>query len=225
MPGPVWNDDATRDAALLVRNSAQLVGDLSASATSRALPKLGEVLGWHSTIYTGCSVPVPGYIGHLRGDESVPELVGYEVGVGPAQADGLPEKVGVWSATVADQVRQLLRSIHAAVLQLDAALPAKVRPTTVAEIDAVIQLTAIVHGEWLRIHPFANGNGRTARAWTSWLALRYSLPLFVTVKPRPVDTAYVAAGKASMCRPPDFVGDQTVATRVFAHMLALSLLP
>jgi len=95
----------------------------------------------------------------------------------------------------------------------------------VDELDAVVGLTARVHGEWVRLHPFANGNGRIARVWAAWLALRYSLPVFVTVKPRPGDLAYARAARDSMGRPPDFTGDHSTATAVFAHLLTLTLLP
>lgn len=47
----------------------------------------------------------------------------------------------------------------------------------------------------VRIHHLANGNGRAARTWTwtAFLALRYSLPVFLASKPRPHDIAYVRA--------------------------------
>lgn len=224
MSGPVWNTDHPADTGRLMNNAANLVGLLTAAAPARALPVLSDVLSWHSTLYAGCRVPVPGYVGHFRGDPSIPDLVGYEVGIGHPQLDGLPEKVGVWASDVHREVNALLRAVHAAATRLDSALPTGVRPTTVDELDAVVQLTASVHGEWVRIHPFANGNGRTARAWAAWLALRYELPLFVAVNPRPHDAAYAAAGRASMGRPPDFAGDRTLTARVFSHMLTLSLL-
>ena len=56
---------------------------------------------------------------------------------------------------------------------------------------------AIAHGEWIRIHPFANGNGRTARLWANWVSVRYALPVFVAPQPRPAGTAYAAAASAS----------------------------
>lgn len=34
-------------------------------------------------------------------------------------------------------------------------------------------------------HPFANGDGRTARLWANSLAMRYGLPPFVRLRPRP----------------------------------------
>ena len=224
MPGPVWNNDHHADAATISDNAARLIKRLAAEAPSRELPIEATVLAWHSEIYLGCQVPVATYIGHFRGDTSVPELVGYEVGVGDLQHDGFPSKVGVWSVNVRNEVNSLFGAIRAAVAELDRLLPVGRRPGTVAELNAIVQLTASVHGEWVRIHPFANGNGRIARVWAAWLAFRYQLPAWVSVKPRPDDSAYAAAAKASMGRPPDFIGDHTLASHVFAHMLTLSLL-
>jgi len=185
---------------------------------------VGAVRGWHAALYDGCRVPVAGYVGHLRGDPAVAELVGYEVGVGAEQPDGYPEKMGVWSVLLPDAVDGLLAATHAALTRLDEILPVGTRPASVDELDAVVGLTARVHGEWVRLHPFANGNGRIARVWAAWLALRYNLPVFVTVKPRPDDLAYARAARDSMGRPPDFTGDHHIATAVFAHLLTLTLL-
>jgi hypothetical protein len=54
------------------------------------------------------------------------------------------------------------------------------------------------HGEWARIHPFANGNGRIARLWANWIAMRYGVPPFVRLRPRPEGTSYADAAAASM---------------------------
>jgi len=59
-------------------------------------------------------------------------------------------------------------------------------------------LAANAHGEWIYIHPFANGNGRTARLWILWITLRYGLPPFMRLKPRPDTLFYAAATQASM---------------------------
>jgi hypothetical protein len=56
---------------------------------------------------------------------------------------------------------------------------------TADQLAAVIDLCAWVHSEWIRIHPFANGNGRTARLWANYIAMRYGLPVFVRLRPRP----------------------------------------
>ena len=216
MPGPAWNEDQPADTGLIAANIAVLIGSFRTTAAARSVPDVTQVLTWHSAIYAGCALPIAGYSGHFRGDVTVPELVGYEVRVGPKQ--------GIWSVDVPTAVLTFLGQLSSAVSTLDAVLPVGVRPTTVAELDAVIRLTAAVHGEWIRIHPFANGNGRTARLWAAWLAFRYSLPLFVEVKPRPNDAAYAQASFASMGRPPDFTGDHSAAANVFTHLLSLSLL-
>ena len=217
MPGPPWNADDPADLAVIGANTAALVADLHAASPARALPVLADALGWHARLYAGCSLPVAEYAGHLRGDAAVPELVGYEVGVGPKQ--------GVWSSDVGADVATFLDQVAAAVVRLDEVVPAGARPTTVDELQAVVSLTAVVHGEWVRIHPFANGNGRTARVWAAWIALRYGLPIFVTVKPRPNDAAYAQAAFASMGTPPHFTGDHSVAANVFSHLLSLALMP
>lgn len=223
MPGPPWEDDPA-DLASIEGNAGALVSSLRVGSAVRVLPTLTDVLGWHEKLYAGCRVPVAGYVGHLRGDASVPELTGYEVGVGPLLADGLPEKMGMPSTDVAAEVGSLLPAVHAALEHLDGMLPPGQRPRGVDELDAVVRLTAVVHGEWVRIHPFATGNGRTARTWAAFIALRYSLPVFVPAKPRPDDVAYARAGHDSMGRPPDFIGDHTTATAVFSHLLILALL-
>lgn len=82
---------------------------------------------------------------------------------------------------------------------LDRAIRAGAQPADGPELRGVLALCAILHGEWVRIQPFANGNGRTARLWANWAVLRYGLPPFVTVKPRSGEP-YGLAAMASMSR-------------------------
>lgn len=46
-------------------------------------------------------------------------------------------------------------------------------------------------------HPFSNGNGRTARLVANSLAMRYGLPPFVRLRPRPAEP-YSTVADASM---------------------------
>ena len=62
------------------------------------------------------------------------------------------------------------------------------------------------------MHPFANGNGRTARLLANAIALRYGLPPFVRLRPRP-GLGYPAAAEASMR------GDYQPLATVFGRML------
>ena len=56
---------------------------------------VADVLGWHSTLYAGCAVPVAGYLGHFRGDVTVPDLVGYEAGFLSRGSHGCDDLAGV----------------------------------------------------------------------------------------------------------------------------------
>lgn len=225
MPGPVWDDDDPRDRQAIAANAQALVRSFVATAARRERPTVALVCSWHERIYDGCHVPSIDYRGGLRGDPARPDLFDYEVGVGPIQADGLPENVGVWSAGVPAAVEALVGDVREAVAVLDVRFPVGTRPASVEELDTVVSFLAAVHGEWVRVHPFANGNGRTARAFSAWLCLRYGLPVFVSVAPRPHDVAYSRAARTSMGRPPDFVGDHTETAHVFVHLLTLALMP
>ena len=68
---------------------------------------------------------------------------------------------------------------------------------TADSVMAVLVLCAWVHGEWVRIHPFPNGNGRTARLLVNSVALRYGLPAFMRLRPRP-GPAYETAAEQAM---------------------------
>ena len=221
MSGPAWDGDDPADGARVAANARSLVESFRRTAPDREVPTLDGVLDWHRSLYAGCSTPCADYLGHLRGDPAVPELADYDVGVGvgPLQPDGLPVKRGVWFGSVLAEVEGLLRGVRAALDQLDALVPVGSAPVDPSYLHSVLSLCAVIHGEWVRIHPFANGNGRMARLWVAFISLRYGLPVFLVVKPRPQDSGYALAAAASMGRPPDFRGDHQPARNLFASML------
>jgi Fic/DOC family len=140
-------------------------------------------------------------------------------------ADGWPEKMGLPSADVAAAVDRLVESVARTAGRLDPLIAVGSAPTDPVHLGAIVQFAALAHGEWVRIHPFANGNGRTARVWAAWVALRYGLPAFVTVKPRPAATAYANVSRSSMGRPPDFAGDHEQTRSLFTRLLNEALAP
>lgn len=162
---------------------------------------------WHRRLYEGVAVPVPCYAGEFRdSDPRFPELFGYEVQVGDAP--------GVPSARVPESLAQFEQSLQRAASEADAQLPAGQEPRGYEDILGIVQFAAVVHGEWVLIHPFANGNGRVARLWANWIAVRYGLPPFVRLKPRLEGVFYSAAAQSSMR------GDHTQTTAAFLAMLA-----
>jgi hypothetical protein len=146
---------------------------------------------WHRAAYDGVRLPVPYYAGELRdSDPSFPELIGYEVQIGTA--------FGAMSADVPTELIGFEAGMRAIIAGLDGAIPVGGRPGDPSELFAVLEAAAIAHGEWVRIHPLANGNGRIARIWANWVSVRYGLPFFLQLKPRPAHMLYAGAAAASM---------------------------
>lgn len=158
----------------------------------------------------GVAVPHPDYVGNVRdSDPTFPCLIDYEVGVGTAR--------GEWAKDVPTALDAFIRAAGTVTSTLDGVIPVASVPTTPAAISAVLRLCASAHGEWVRIHPFANGNGRTARVWANWLAVRYGLPPFVRLKPRPADVLFSGAVQLSMR------GDHRPTEAMFTAMLQEAL--
>lgn len=205
MPIP-WNDDPPGAAPRIRGNLESLLRRLIAEAPRRIPPTVDLAREWHRRVFDGVELPVSYYAGEVRDSEpELPELVGYEV------------RVGHWPGAPAREVPRELaafeRSMTRAVAILDPEIPAGEPPGEESVLGSVLTLCANAHGEWARIHPFANGNGRIARLWANWCALRYGLPPFVRLRPRPEGRRYARAAADSM------TGDHRAAISLFADWL------
>jgi fido (protein-threonine AMPylation protein) len=200
-----WDEDPPGSEGPILKNAAAVLRSIVVASDQRDPPAVVAAQDWHRRLYDGVPLPVPYYAGEVRdSDDRFPELVGYEVSVGL-----LP---GVASAEVWPELANFERRALIAVERIDGVIPVGAKPVTPPELGSVITFCALLHGEWIRIHPFANGNGRTARLWANWAAARYGLPPFVTIKPRPGSEAYKQAAIASMN------GDHAVAVAVFGAL-------
>lgn len=191
-----WDAEGPRLQANL---STVLRAERDRAAARHRLSSL-DALEWQKTIMTGLVVPDPAYVGRFRG---APGLETCQVHVN-GQPGVLPGAVGMALASFDDR-------LFAALNVLDEIIP----PGAALDADtlnAVIDLCAWAHAEWVRIHPLANGNGRTARMWANVIAMRYGVPPFVALRPRP-DGGYGAAAAAAMN------GDWRPTAAVFRGML------
>ncbi len=145
-------------------------------------------------------VPDARFVGAFRGESGL-ERVQVRVG----------SNFGVDSANVAAELTRFEAKLQTLVAELDTLLPIGQEPN-VDQLAAIIDLCAWVHAEWVRIHPFANGNGRAARLWANSLAMRYGVPPFVRLRPRP-DAGYGQAGTKAM------QGDWNPTAAVFRRLL------
>lgn len=178
---PDWDDDS----AALRRNLAKLAASLERDAARRVLPTLDMAKRWHRRIMSGLAVREPQMVGRFRGEAGLEDCW--------VQVDGAygsaPERVGAES-----------KAFEAALQRRLELLDARYRDAEAVDDDgrsAVIELAAWAHAVWIRIHPFANGNGRTARLWANVILMRYGLPPAVALRPRP-GGEYAAAGAAAM---------------------------
>jgi len=200
-----WEDPPGRQP-LISRNAAVVLQAIAARADMRIPPSVAMAQQWHRDLYAGVPRPYPYYAGEVRdSDPRFRDLIGYEVEVGGIR--------GVPSAEVPAELDSFQRSAVRFAERIDEAIP--VGTSTISDtrlLHGVLTYCASLHGVWIRIQAFANGNGRTARLWANWAALRYGLPPFVTVKPRPRDP-YGTAAQLSM------TGDHSMMVGVMDQML------
>ncbi len=178
---PDWDKDSPR----LRKNLGQVLKEIVRAAEQREIPTLDAARHWQSRMIEGLGVPDRRYVGAFRGE---PGLECTQVRVGA--------HYGVDSVEVSQELTRFETKLQALVRELDALLPMD-QELDADQLAAVIDLCAWVHSEWVRIHPFANGNGRTARLWANSLAVRYGLPPFIRLRPRP-NAGYGDAGANSM---------------------------
>jgi hypothetical protein len=164
-----WDDDSPRLRSNLlkvvrsVRNDAERRKPLAAEGARR----------WQRDLMKGLAAPDPNLIGKFRGETGL-ENCNVIVGAVP----------GVHAPDVLPELAEFDRKLQQALAELDQQMPLR-KDLTVDDLAAVLTLCAWVHSEWIRIHPFANGNGRTARLWVNSIAMRYGLPPFLSLRPRP----------------------------------------
>ena len=193
---PDWDEDSPQ----LRQNLTRILEEIAHDTEERKPPTVAMVRRWQTLFMQGLKPTNPQYIGAFRGESGLKKTrikIGSHWGVPPAK--------------VAEELHEFQQKLQAAVTQLDKLLPVDSELDT-DELAAVTDLCAWAHAEWVRIHPFANGNGRTARLWANFLAMRYGLPPFVRLRPRP-DDGYGDAGTQAM------KGDWEATAIVFRRML------
>jgi hypothetical protein len=193
---PDWDADSPQ----LRTNLAQVLDEIVRAAQRREQPTLGSAKRWQILFTKKLKVPDSRFVGAFRGE---PGLENVQVRVG--------EHYGVDAARVARALAEFETKLQALVTELDAMIPIGDEPNA-DQLAAIIDICAWVHAEWVRIHPFANGNGRTARLWANSIAMRYGLPPFIRLRPRP-NSGYAEAGAKAM------QGDWEPTAVVFRQLL------
>ena len=192
-----WDANSPR----LTENLLGVLRRARATAFRRDAPSLKDARVGHRDMLAGLRVPHPSHVGRFRGEAGL-ETYRVRVGVNKGVA---PDDVG-------GALARFERTLQSAVAALDERYPSG-QELDADGLAAIIDLCAWAHAEWIRIHPFANGNGRTARIWANVLLMRYGLPPVMRLRPRPND-GYREAGAAAM------TGDWRPTASVIRRMLA-----
>lgn len=179
---PDWDEESSE----LHKNIKEVMSVLRDGARRREPVSVDQAKFWQSRIMQDLQVPRPAFVGGFRGESGLEE-----VGVVIGEACGTPPE------RVSTELADFERLLKAAVALLDGLVPQGQFPDADG-LAAVIDICGWVHAEWIRIHPFVNGNGRTARLWANYIAMRYRLPPFVRLRPRPGGDRYSEAGRRAM---------------------------
>lgn len=191
-----------KDPARLLR-----LGHLCVGAGNQREP-VSERLAreWHRVAFEGTSVPYPG---SFRGDDRWFELEHWEVQVGVNN--------GLSAASVHAAIGEYFHVLRYFLVGLDQLVWPDEKPRQ-RELGQIVRMAAWAHGEWIRIHPFTDGNGTIARAWARFVFARYQLPPVIELgsSSRPDD--YVRAAVRSMAE-----RNHHSTTLLFTRLLAEQL--
>ena len=193
--------DCDEDSPRLRANLTAVLESVAEAADRRDPLTLETIKRWHADTMAGLNVPDGAFVGRFRGEPGLETVRAYI----DALEGSPPDRV-------ADDLVRLIDTLNAATERLDRAYPGEM-DLDVDGREAVVELAAWAHSEWVRIHPFANGNGRTARILTNALLMRYGIPPVLRLRPRPNED-YERASAAAM------IGDVAPMTRLLRRLVS-----
>jgi Fic family protein len=186
-----WDDRETTpaDIARGTANRQRVLKELIRHALSDEPLDALLVAHWHRDCLSGLSYvgDHPTWLGAYRGSDH-PDLQNMGVRVGTSEGVS-PHEVQEELVTFFTQLQKRMNSL-AATIERD-------QDKSREDVRRIAGVAGWAHGEWVRIHPFANGNGRTARLIANWVLARFRLLPVLGIRPRP-DHPYRPAAAASM---------------------------
>jgi len=164
-----WESDSPK----LQTNLESLLQSIRDKSPQRLKLTFENARQWQIKFMDGLVVPDPKFVGRFRGEPDLENINVYVAFIWGVDAQKVPQELKVFEI----KLNQILNALDKQIGQGDAKSP--------KDIKDVLECCAWAHGEWVRIHPFVNGNGRTARLWANAIALCYDLPPFVRLRPHP----------------------------------------
>jgi fido (protein-threonine AMPylation protein) len=164
----------------------------------------GDIKTYHAKVFKYI-VPLDYYAGNYRSADPKKPCLAMEVhvnGIFGETYTKVPASMGNFSAELLDLI-----------VRTDEYLTHTVSQTEKAQ--AVAQLAAAAMGNFIRIHPFVNGNGRMARMLVNYVFKRYGYRMpFGQAQIRPPELEYAQASALSM-------GPSASLTPLYVYLLRL----
>jgi fido (protein-threonine AMPylation protein) len=205
-PCPKWADETTPEQEKEIIKGMDEVRAFISARAKNYLINHGDIKTWHHTFFRKV-VPVHYYAGHYRTNDIAKPCLAVDVGVGPNPA--------ISHLQVHLAMQGLSDSFQAACSQVSTFL--ETNPTARARNGMLVTFLAQLVTEFIRIHPFVNGNGRISRFLAIYFCERYDLPIpFSNPGKRPDSLAYEAASAEAM------VGDYKPLLVFFLQQLSVS---
>jgi Fic family protein len=191
-PKDFWNDSETtpEDIKRATANRQRVLKELIEHALTSEPLDASRVAQWHKDCFSGLSyvgMADQCLLGAYRGT-SHPRLKAMEVSVS-----------GIFGAAAHEVHGELVRffsQLQKRMSSLAAEIEVE-QDKSQEELRQIAEVAGWAHGEWVRIHPFANGSGRTAKLIANWVLSRFRLLPVVGIRPRP-EHPYAPAAVASM---------------------------
>ena len=200
---PDWpNPEPPDKLPIIARNAIALYDAVVKSNVQERIIHEGDIKTWHERLFRG-AVPVPYYAGHYRSNDSRFPCLQVDV-----EVNGI---YGSPFAYVPAHMQAFSSEMGEFILETDRFLKSK--SSKIQKAAAAVQLATFLMGRLIQIHPFLNGNGRTARVLANWCFNRYGyhMPFFLD---RPAAVDYAIASASAMR------GDMTPLYRYLLTILA-----
>lgn len=208
LPCPEWkNEQEPFDKLDGVVKAAESIYEFIRRQNQKKLSlNHGHLKEWHGKLFKDV-VPVRYYAGNYRSTDPRHPCLNT-----PIQVGGL---FGAPAAEVASRMTNLSTVLEQQTMDVDRFVAAQ--KSAEPKLKAAAQLAALAAGHIISIHPFINGNGRTARLTADFFFNRYGFPMpFFINRPRAqgVDAEYSSASQAAM------LGDFNPMFRYFVVLMA-----
>ena len=170
---PDWFDDAAERKTPEFSNRVYSALVHARTNSMSSIPENADIMSWHKQIFMGIA-PLEIYAGNYRQDTPKEPCLAVNVSVGNVPGASYTIVPTVMVNFFNDLGREM-KSLELQWTEISA----------VEKLRRVSSLVAVAVGEFIRIHPFVNGNGRMSRTLWNVLLHRMGFPAEVSVINRP----------------------------------------